>query len=478
MKKKTRAAAGAGLKKGVPPFIQQAGLYILMGALLLGVVWNGGYFPQSKLVFAAALLIAGGWEFMVVVALGEWQTLRSYALGIMAAFAIWAAASHGWTASTEATDREAAMMVGLLAAIFIPRAQAMRLGVKTLESLLNWLVYSAGFVAAWGIITYLLRIEQYVAIVDDILRAGSTFQYSNALSCFELMALPVTLMMHQQGRKQDRPLYATAAALEIASVMITFSRLGLVVLAAVLLYFMFTARKQELLSQTVFTAVMGGLMAAAALVLGEAEYARSGVAVVALISGFCWLILRAAGTGRGGVLFQKMVLVTLAGAAVASAVLVAISDRAHEILRTRFIEGFAWSKMLPHREATWSAAWQAFKDKPVKGWGLGKFYEIYAKYETTTFTRFAHNLVLQMAVDTGIIGAVLVTIFLVYVAALALLCLATRTNLMTRALAIAVAVFIFYNMFDWEWYLPAITAWFMVAVACIEMRSLLEEAKE
>jgi O-antigen ligase len=284
--------------------------------------------------------------------------------------------------------------------------------------------------------------------------------------------------MHQRGRKQDRPLYATAAALEIASVMIAFSRLGLVVLAAILLYFMFTARNRELLSQTVFTTVMGGLMAAAALVLGEAEYARTGVVVVALLSGFCWLILRAAGTGRGGVLFPRAVQVSLVVAGVASAVLVAISDRAQLILRTRFIEGFAWSKMLPHREATWSAAWQAFKDKPVKGWGLGQFYEIYTKYETAQPTRFAHNLVLQMAVDTGIIGAVLVTVFLVYVATLALLRLVTRTNLMTRALAIAVAVFIFYNMFDWEWHLPAITAWFMVAVACIETRSLLEEAKE
>lgn len=478
MKKEARAVSEPGLKEGVPAFIQQAGLYLLMGALLIGVIWNGGYFPESKLVLACGLLIAGGWEFMVVVALGEWQALRSYALWILAAFALWTAASHAWTLNTDVTDREVAIIFGLLGAILVPRAQVLRLGVKTLENLLNWLIYSAGFVAAWGIATYLTRTPPYMELVDGFLRVGSTFQYSNAVSCFLLMALPVTLAIHQMGRQKDRALYGVAASLEIAAIFLAFSRMGLVVLAAVIVYFMVTAGKRQLLSQMAFITGAGLLMAAAALVLGEAEYARVGIAAVALLCGVCWLILRAAGTERGGQLIKKAMLAALAVAGASAVVLVIISERAQVILRTRFIEGFAWSKLIPHRSATWEAAWNAFKDKPVKGWGLGEFYEIFATYETAQPTRFAHNLVLQMAVDTGIVGGVMIIALFVYIAALTLLRLVTRTNLMTRALAIAAAVFIFYNMFDWEWYLPAITAWFMVAVACIENRSLLKNILE
>lgn len=487
MSKKGRAAAESGLKEGVPSFIQQAGLYILMGALLLGVIWNGGYFPNSKLVFTSLLLIAGGWELMVIVALGEWRSLRSFSLWVLAALAIFSAASHGWTLNTELTDRETALLFGLLAAILVPRAQALRLGAGTVESLVNWLIYTAGFVSAWGIITYLLRTAPYVELVDDLYRAGSTFQYSNGLSCFALMALPVTLAMHQSGREKDRPLYATAAAIEIASIVVAFSRSGLAALVAILIYFLATSYRRQLLSVTVFTMAAGFLMAATALVMGEADTwptslfnflaargwqnLRVGSLAIPLIAAqaaLTWIVLRQAGTERGGRIFRKAIRGAVGAAAVLAVLLVAVSSRAQEVLETRFIKGFAWSKIFPHRTATWDAAWRAFKDKPVKGWGMGEFYEIFARYETAKPTRFAHNLVLEMAVDTGIIGAVLITAFLIFVAAVALLRLVTRTSLMTRALAIAAMVFIFYNMFDWEWYIPAITAWFMVAVTYIE----------
>jgi len=61
----------------LPAAIDRAGLWILMGALLLGVLWAGAYFPVPKWYFAVALLIAGMWEAAVAAVAGRTGILRS-----------------------------------------------------------------------------------------------------------------------------------------------------------------------------------------------------------------------------------------------------------------------------------------------------------------------------------------------------------------------------------------------------------------
>ncbi|MHB1382492.1 MAG: O-antigen ligase family protein, partial [Thermoleophilia bacterium] len=131
----------------------------------------------------------------------------------------------------------------------------------------------------------------------------------------------------------------------------------------------------------------------------------------------------------------------------------------------RFGEGFAWSRMLPHREDTWAGALEAFRERPLKGWGLGSFPQVYQEYSFTSYTKYAHNLVLQAAVDSGVIGAALMALFLLYVTALCLLRLARRADPTARAASVAGLVFICFNLFDWEWYVPVLAAWFMVVAS-------------
>ena len=60
------------------------------------------------------------------------------------------------------------------------------------------------------------------------------------------------------------------------------------------------------------------------------------------------------------------------------------------------------------------------------------------------------------------------TALLVYVAALSAWRLVARADALARAFAISSIVFLAYNMFDWEWYVPALAGWFVVGVVCLE----------
>lgn len=465
----TGGSAVAATASGKEPTLARSlGLYLLMGGLLLGTLWSGGYFATPKWVVAGLLVSAGAWELLLAAADGQQQLLWSPALWGFAAFTVWAVASVSWSYLPDGADREAVLMIGYLGAFFVVRSHLVRYGRRASDILLNWLVYVATFVSGWGIVTYLLRVEPYATLVDGFLRAGSTFEYSNALSCFGLMALPVTLALFQGGERQERPLYATAATIQIAAVALTFSRLGLVALAAQMLYFLFTARRRSLFLQTLLIAAGGILMAVAALVLGEAGFGKTAVLTLVALAALSWAGQAYAGTGRRRARLKRIFFAAAAAGGLAAASLIAVSARARQLLGSRFGEGFSAEKMLPHRQETWAAAWRAWQDRPVRGWGLGVFSQIFSGYQTAHFTKFAHNLVLQMAVDTGVIGAGLITLFLGYVVVLCVWSLLVRGDLMTRALAIGALAFIFYNMFDWEWYVPALTVWFMVMAACLE----------
>jgi hypothetical protein len=447
---------------------RRAGLYMLMASLLVGVFWNGGYFPTSKLVFAGLLIAAGSWEVMIIVSESQWRAFRSPALWLFGIFAAAAVASHAWTSSTEITDREAAMAIGLVAAFLIARAQALRFGGQAVAAMLNWFVYTGAFVAFWGIITYLLRVNPYMQVVDGILRAGSTFEYSNALSCFELMALAITLALHQKIRPGERPLYATVASIQIAVTILALSRSGLVLLVLLLAYFLATAWRRRLLVETVMISLFGLLIGASCLVAGEAEQKEVGLVLAALLVAASFFAQRTAGNDRLRKTFGLFFKIFLIVSGIVSVVLVAISDRAQVILRARFVEGFHIEKLLPARVDTWEAGINAFRQKPAQGWGLGMYAELYGLFLPSRFSRYVHNTAIQMAADTGIIGGLPFALFLLYAAAVACWRILRSSDLLIKALGIGILIFVFWNMFDFEWYLPAIAAWFMVAVAFVE----------
>ena len=479
--------------------LRNGSLFILCGALITGSLWNGGYFQTSKWVLTFLILGAAVWELVVSIAEGsQVRSLRSPALWLLAVFAIFATGSLFWSVVPGDTEREAALLLAYVAVIFVVRSNLGRSGAAALAVISAWFVYVASFVSAWGVVTYIFRLAPWAGLLDNIYRAGSSFEYSNALACFGLMALPVSAALHRRAGSNERPVYATAMTLQAAAVLLSFSRFGIVALLLMALYLCLTGRRENM-GLCVFLSFTGALAVAVTSVAAqEYQHMLVGLAVVALMLAGFFILQRVAGqaaisadgpsaahvhglrndaeqsfAGKSGSGIDNSAVTgaLVAGAAavvLAAFMLIARMDRLRVIITTRFEEGLTLRRLLPHRLDTWAGSVEAFRADPLVGSGLGSFYHVYQEHALAAYTKYAHNLVLQTAVETGWVGAVLLTAFLVYVAALICLRLLAKIDPVIKAYAISCGVFIAFNLFDWEWYVPALTAWFMLSVACIE----------
>lgn len=447
---------------------KKASLYILFAALMVGTLWRGGYFPEQKWPFAMALLTAGAVEIAATVAYGRATALRSLSLWSLAAFCLFAVATRFWSVTPAATERESMLLLGYLAAFFVVRTQLIRYGERTLGSIAAWLVYTATFTAGWGLVTFLWRWGPYAAMLDNVFRAGSSFEYSNALSCFSLMALPVTVAMQRRARREDRSLLAAAISLQAAAVLISYARFGMLALAALSLYLVLSGWRGGSMLSTLFSLVASLPIAVAATMTSESKQPVAGLVISLAILAIVWLVEHYMDEPKFRKVFQVVALAAAACGLAAAAALAIRSERMRVILSTRFSDGFSPARLLPHRLDTWEGAMDAFRVQPVRGSGLGSFSQVFTEHTIAVYTKYAHNLFLQMAVDTGAVGVALLGLFIGYIIVLSCWRIVTATHPLVRALAISSLIFVIYNLFDWEWYVPALTAWFMVGAACLE----------
>jgi O-antigen ligase len=62
---------------------------------------------------------------------------------------------------------------------------------------------------------------------------------------------------------------------------------------------------------------------------------------------------------------------------------------------------------LTYRTGTWSKSMEAFLDKPLMGYGAGAFEYAYRKYyDASLYTRYAHNVLVKIVVELGLLGLV------------------------------------------------------------------------
>ena len=461
--------------------LRKGSLYILLAALLTGSLWRGAYFPTPTTAFGfpgslftprwslvALLFTAGAWELVALVRERQAGMLRSPILWLFNAFAVFSGASYFWSSLTTVTIRDFLLLLSLLSVLIVMRGQQLRFPAKAAGMVASWLVYTASFVAAWGIVTYILQLAPYANEVDGIYRAGGTLEYSNGLGCFALMAIPFTAALMRQGNKDDRLLLGAALILLNAAVLLSLSRMALMLLVLVSIYLLIANRRSTGLV-LVFTSLVFGIGIAAVSMLSAETGLPGSVGIVfaaVTLASACYFQSYLLGAGRGKAL--KISYVVGAALLLAAAAGTAATARARNIIDERFGEGFTLERLLPHREDTWAGALDAFRERPVKGWGLGSFPQVYQEFSFTSYTKYAHNLVLQAAVDSGVIGAALIALFLLYVVVLSLLRLVRHAGSLTRAAAITALVFILFNMFDWEWYLPVLAAWFMASTSLLE----------
>ncbi|HJQ97092.1 MAG TPA: O-antigen ligase family protein [Candidatus Polarisedimenticolaceae bacterium] len=122
------------------------------------------------------------------------------------------------------------------------------------------------------------------------------------------------------------------------------------------------------------------------------------------------------------------------------------------------------------RSDIWGRTWQILADHPATGTGLGTFARAYATYDREgewLGTRYAHNDFLQLASETGIVGAGLSIWLLVAVGWRVLLpalrpVAPARTRWTTAGLAAAVFAMLVHSVVDFSLQIPAVAALFAV----------------
>jgi hypothetical protein len=107
------------------------------------------------------------------------------------------------------------------------------------------------------------------------------------------------------------------------------------------------------------------------------------------------------------------------------------------------------------RTVLWRAAWDEYTAHPLVGGGAGSFQHQWYAVRTNSYTVVdAHNLYAQTLGELGIVGALLLVVFLG--APLVAAARARRESLAVAALGAYVA-FLAHSIVDWDWQLPAVT---------------------
>jgi tetratricopeptide (TPR) repeat protein len=133
----------------------------------------------------------------------------------------------------------------------------------------------------------------------------------------------------------------------------------------------------------------------------------------------------------------------------------------------RYVAGKITSLGTDARWTVWRGAEKAWEQKPLLGWGLGRFAEAYrlnrypldseiARYQK--LTRFAHNETLQLAVETGAIGVAL-WLWIIFAGIRSSFRSAVRpeSDWKKKAGTACIAALLAQSVFDFNFHLPVLS---------------------
>ena len=133
-----------------------------------------------------------------------------------------------------------------------------------------------------------------------------------------------------------------------------------------------------------------------------------------------------------------------------------------------------------HRLTIAADGLRMFRAKPLFGWGLDVFpvsYPRYRSFATNTFINAAHNDYIQVLVETGIVGAAAVAMFIVLLYRTGLSRLSRRKEslnwVVAGALVACTGMFV-HNAFDFNFHITADAALFYVLAAIVTAPSRAE----
>jgi O-antigen ligase len=128
--------------------------------------------------------------------------------------------------------------------------------------------------------------------------------------------------------------------------------------------------------------------------------------------------------------------------------------------------GYNLFTTISNRMEFWKTAWAFISDKPFGFVGLGNFKALYSMYapSTAVTTIMAHNMMLQLWVETGLYGLLTFACFVAVMISSALKNLIKKPDILRIGLFSAVFAFLLHNLIDFSFFVPQVSAiWWAVA---------------
>src|SRR5579884_1137024 len=475
-------------------------LIALLAVILYAAFAHGGVSPSAatriEVALAALAALAGAalvWTGTLRLRVAP-PALAGGAL--LALFAAWSAVTVLWSVAPNQTwlevNRELAYLVALALAAAVGASHR-----RAIQWAAHGYLALALVVAAYALGQKVLPGLRVPGLFDlnqtgPLPRLQEPLGYWNALALFLALAVPVALAVAVDGARTDRARLAMAAVVAAMLVIIvfTYSRGGLLALAAALLVGLWLSG--ERLRWLLWLAV-AVLAAAPAAAYGLSVHALTHVGVSLAsrqAAGVLLLFILAAGIAaliaarspllalegrlslapaRAAVLRRRGLAL---GAAAAACLLVALAlsgvlaDAWRGFTTTRAASNSNPSHLLSadsqNRWVWWKEAARAFAARPAGGWGAGSFGVVHLLYRRDTLSvQQPHSVPLQFLCETGIVGAALAIAAYLLLAGAVWRAAATerepRQRLLAAALAAGVVGYGVHSLYDWDWEIPAIT---------------------
>jgi O-antigen ligase len=147
-------------------------------------------------------------------------------------------------------------------------------------------------------------------------------------------------------------------------------------------------------------------------------------------------------------------------------------------LQAHFFDG---TTSVTSRQRMWSSTLAAIRDHLPTGTGVGSFPEVHRQYEdpskvTRTFVNHAHNDYLEIALETGVAGILLLFAFLVWwVGRTALIWRSALSDRYARAASIASGSLLLHSTVDYPLRTAALSATLAACVAIMARPRTLQE---
>jgi O-antigen ligase len=416
------------------------------------------------------------------------------AVGLLTAFAAWAALSLLWSVAPARSWQDANRAIAYTLVVLLGLAVGSSTPRAVERTALGWLA------VALAVATYALAGKALPGVVDNtgaVSRLRAPLEYWNALALVCVLGIPVALRLAVDPTRARAVRLGFLVALWwlLVGLGMTYSRGGTLALlaAAAVLTALGGPRLRGLLALGVaFAASLPplaagftlpalstngapldqrtdeGLIFLAVLAVSAIVLAGVGGLLLALEPRVRWTPARSRRVWRtlavGGAGLAFLVSVNVAGAD--GGWRDTLDGAAQSFTKTAKDETFDPARLAStnsgNRWSWWNEALGGWADRPVAGWGAGSFPLVHKRFRLDEVpVQQPHSVPLQFLVETGVVGFLLVfgALALLVTGALARIrrMVSEREHDLGVALLAGVCAWLVHGLLDWDWDIPAVT---------------------